>query len=65
MLFLINERECVMNFLQFINYFYKVKSLFSYLPKGIQEELVDDMAEYYNLCILAKLEKLKGVNNEV
>lgn len=49
-----------MSFLKFVNLFYKVKSLFSYLPKGIQEELVDDMNDYYDLCVIAKLEKMKG-----
>lgn len=49
-----------MNLIKFINLFYKVKSLFSYLPRGIQEELVDDMENYYELCIIARLEKLKG-----
>lgn len=49
-----------MNLLKFISLFYKIKSLFSYLPKGIQEEVVDDMEEFYDLCVIARLEKLKG-----
>lgn len=49
-----------MNLLKFMNLYFKIKSLFTYLPKGIQEEMVDDMHEYYELCILAKLQKLKG-----
>ena len=46
-----------MNFLRFVNLLYKVKSLFSYLPKGLQKELVDDMEEYYGLCRIARVEK--------
>lgn len=49
-----------MNLLKFISLFYKIKSLFSYLPKGIQEELVDDMENAYELCLIARIEKLKG-----
>ena len=49
--------------LKFINLFYKVKSLFSYLPKGIQEEVVDDMEEYYQLCKIAQLQKYIGGKN--
>lgn len=51
-----------MNLLKFISLFYKIKSLFSYLPKGIQEDVVDDMEDLYELCLIAKLEKLKGDN---
>lgn len=46
-----------MNFLKFVNLLFKVKALFSYLPKGIQEELVDDMEGYYELCCIARIEK--------
>lgn len=49
-----------MNLLKFICLFKKVKSLFSYLPKGLQEELVDDMSDYYELCLIARIEKMKG-----
>lgn len=49
-----------MKLLKFISLFYKVKSLFSYLPKGLQEELVDDMENYYELCLYARIQKLKG-----
>lgn len=49
-----------MYILKFINYFFKIKSLFSYLPKGLQEEAVDDMEALYELCLIAKLNKLKG-----
>ena len=51
-----------MYILKFMNLFYKVKSLFSYLPKGLQEELVDDMENYYELCLLARLQRMKGDN---
>lgn len=51
-----------MQLLKFINLFYKIKSLFSYLPKGLQEEVVDDMQDVYELCLMAKLQKLKGEN---
>ena len=51
-----------MNILRFISYFYKIKSLFSYLPKGLQEEAVDDMKDLYELCMIAKLSKWKGDN---
>lgn len=51
-----------MNILKFINLFYKIKSMFSYLPKGLQEEVVDDMENYYELCLIAKLQKMKGDN---
>lgn len=51
-----------MQLLKFINLYYKVKSLFSYLPKGLQEEAVDDMENLYELCLLAKIQKLKGEN---
>ena len=46
-----------MNFLKFVVLLYKVKTLFPYLPKGIQEELVDDMESYYELCCIARIEK--------
>lgn len=46
-----------MNLLKFISLFYKVKTLFAFLPRGIQEELVDDMQDYYNLCRIARIEK--------
>lgn len=49
-----------MNLLRFINIFYKIKTLFSYLPSVLQEEAVDDMENLYELCLLAKLQKLKG-----
>lgn len=48
-----------MNLIKFINYYYKIKSLFSYLPQGLQEEVVDDMNEVYELCLIAKIEKLR------
>lgn len=51
-----------MQLLKFINLFYKIKSLFSYLPKGLQVEVVDDMQDVYELCLMAKLQKLKGEN---
>lgn len=49
-----------MNLFKFINLFYKTRLLFSYLPKGLQEEAVDDMQDLYELCLLAKLQKMKG-----
>lgn len=51
-----------MNILKFINLFYKIKSVFSYLPKGLQEEVVDDMQDVYELCLIARLQKMKGDN---
>lgn len=49
-----------MNLLKFITLFKTVKSLFSYLPNELQEELVDVMRDYYVLCIIARSEKMKG-----
>lgn len=49
-----------MNLLKFILLFNKIKIMFSYLPTELQLELVDDMEDYYQLCLIAKIEKMKG-----
>lgn len=54
-----------MNIFKFMNYVSKIICLFSYLPKGLQEEAVDDMENLYELCLISKLNYLKEVNNEV
>lgn len=53
-----------MNLLKFIYLFYKIKVLFSYLPKALQEEIISDMQGFLGLCQIAKYEKLKGGKNE-
>lgn len=44
-----------MNLIRFISLFYKIKPLFSYLPKDIQKEVVDDMEDTYTLCVISKV----------
>lgn len=46
-----------MNFLKFVNFFYRIKSNFSYLPIDIQQELVDVMENYYVKCIILRYSK--------
>lgn len=49
-------------FLKFYHFITLIKMYFNCLPKDIQEELVDTLEDYKDMCIISKFERSKKKN---